>query len=85
MPSPLLVIEQVSKTYNGTPAVRNVSLIVHTAETLALLGPSGCGKTTLLRIIAGLETPETGAVRFLGQDITHIPPHRRGFGLMFQD
>lgn len=81
----LLELEHVSKTYSDTPAVRDVSLRVAQSEVAALLGPSGCGKTTLLRIIAGLETPDTGIVRFDGRDMANVPAHRRGFGLMFQD
>jgi ABC-type Fe3+/spermidine/putrescine transport system ATPase subunit len=52
---------------------------------VCLLGPSGCGKTTLLRIIAGLETPDGGQVLVDGEDVTPVPPHQRGFGLMFQE
>ena len=54
-------------------------------KILALLGPSGCGKTSLLRIIAGLETADGGSIRFNGKDITRLPPHKRGFGMMFQE
>ncbi len=81
----LLEVERVSKTYNGTPAVCDVSLQVAQDEVVALLGPSGCGKTTLLRVIAGLEVPDAGTVRFGGRDMAGVPAHRRGFGLMFQD
>lgn len=52
---------------------------------MCLLGPSGCGKTTLLRLIAGLETPDSGSILFEGRDIMGVPPHQRGFGLMFQE
>lgn len=52
---------------------------------MCLLGPSGCGKTTLLRVIAGLETPDSGAVLFEDREINDVPPHQRGFGLMFQE
>lgn len=68
-----------------TPILRGVSLRVERGETVALLGPSGCGKTTLLRVIAGLHPPASGSVLFDGEDITRLPSHRRGFGLMFQD
>lgn len=65
--------------------LRGTNLRVPTGQTVALLGPSGCGKTTLLRVIAGLERPESGEVLFDGRDVLGLPPHRRGFGLMFQD
>jgi thiamine transport system ATP-binding protein len=54
-------------------------------EIVSLLGPSGCGKSTLLRVIAGLQRPDAGTVRFDGEDLTSVPTHRRRFGLMFQD
>lgn len=65
--------------------LRGISLIVPEGEIACLLGPSGCGKSTLLRIVAGLETPDHGTVHFNGEDVTGQPPHRRRFGLMFQD
>jgi ABC-type Fe3+/spermidine/putrescine transport system ATPase subunit len=81
----ILKILYVSKTFANTPALRDVSFEVAEGEIVCLLGPSGCGKTTLLRIIAGLETPDAGQVLFEGQDLGPVPPHRRDFGLMFQD
>src|SRR3990172_2596803 len=65
--------------------LRGANLRAAAARTVALLGPSGCGKTTLLRVIAGLERPSAGEVLFDGVDVGHLPPHRRGFGLMFQE
>ena len=67
------------------PLLQDLALEVRPGETAALLGPSGSGKSTLLKIVAGLEPPESGRVLFAGQDITHTPPERRGFALMFQD
>jgi iron(III) transport system ATP-binding protein len=58
---------------------------VESGEFFGLLGPSGCGKTTTLRIIAGLESPDAGAVEFAGRDITNLPPEHRGFGMVFQN
>ena len=69
----------------GRDIVAGVSLTLGSDETMALLGPSGCGKTTLLRLVAGLEKPSAGQVLFGGEDVTRVPAHRRGFGLMFQD
>jgi len=73
------------KTFVSIPVLRAVSFAVHKGEIVCLLGPSGCGKTTLLRIIAGLETPDRGHILFEGRDISTVPPHLRNFGLMFQD
>jgi ABC-type Fe3+/spermidine/putrescine transport system ATPase subunit len=81
----LLSIQGVTKKFDNKPALKDVSFDVAGGEIVCLLGPSGCGKTTLLRIIAGLETPDAGQLLFNGQDIGTIPPHRRDFGLMFQD
>jgi len=82
----LLEIDRVSKTFDGaTAAVRDVSLSLGRAEILCLLGPSGCGKTTLLRMVAGLERPDRGTIRFDGADLSGVPAHARDFGMMFQD
>ncbi len=79
-----LSLENLSKGY-PQPAVRNISLDLAHGEILSLLGPSGCGKTSLLRLVAGLETPDRGRVLFDGRDMTGLPPHKRRFGLMFQE
>jgi ABC-type Fe3+/spermidine/putrescine transport system ATPase subunit len=81
----LLEIEHLSKSYPGLPVLHDVSLMAADGEIMCLLGPSGCGKSTLLRIVAGLETPDIGRVIFDGQEMAGVPPHRRRFGLMFQD
>ncbi|MBC8450219.1 MAG: ABC transporter ATP-binding protein [Chloroflexi bacterium] len=80
-----LDVRQISKTFDDTPVLHEVSFTVEEGEVVCLLGPSGCGKTTLLRIIAGLEEPDEGRVLFAGRDLAAVPVHRRGFGLMFQD
>ena len=86
MPASFLEIKSLRKSFApDTSAVNGVSLTVAQGEIICLLGPSGCGKTTLLRMIAGLETPDAGEVIFRGKDVTAVPPHRRGFGMMFQD
>jgi ABC-type Fe3+/spermidine/putrescine transport system ATPase subunit len=81
----LLEVSHVSKSYPGLPVLEEASFGVEAGEIVCLLGPSGCGKTTLLRIIAGLEVPDTGQVIFDGRDLTRTPVHHRGFGFMFQD
>jgi ABC-type Fe3+/spermidine/putrescine transport system ATPase subunit len=80
-----LLIRNISKTYAGRPALEDVSLEVHKGEIVAVLGPSGSGKSTLLMIVAGLESPDQGDVLWEGRTVQRVPPHRRGFGLMFQD
>lgn len=80
----LLELHNLTKSF-GRPAVREVSLSLDHGDVLCLLGPSGCGKTTLLRMIAGLETPDHGRVFFDGADVTDLPPQKRNFGLMFQE
>jgi len=65
-------------------AVEDVTLDIPDGRFVCLLGPSGCGKTTLLRLIAGLETPDAGRVLVAGEDQTHVPAHRRDFGMVFQ-
>jgi iron(III) transport system ATP-binding protein len=82
---PLLSLQNISKSFGTTRAVNDVSLDVSKGEFFGLLGPSGCGKTTTLRMIAGLEQPDTGSIKFDGKDITTLPPERRGFGMVFQN
>src|SRR3954452_10876729 len=80
----LLDIIAASKSFAGSAAVDNVSLAVEPGEFFALLGPSGCGKTTLLRMIAGFETPDGGRIVIDGTDMTAVPPYRRPVNMMFQ-
>src|SRR5213593_2660842 len=82
---PLLSLKKLSKRFDKTQAVADVSLDVERGEFFGLLGPSGCGKTTTLRIIAGLELPDTGSVEFDGREITTLPSEKRGFGMVFQN
>ncbi len=80
----LLMVENLSKRYDA-PAVSDASFALGRGRILCLLGPSGCGKTTLLRMIAGLTPPDSGRVVFDGVDMTRVAPHKRNFGLMFQE
>ncbi|HUP72077.1 MAG TPA: ABC transporter ATP-binding protein [Acidimicrobiales bacterium] len=80
-----LQVEGLSVSYDGAIALDGVDLSVAGREIVSVLGPSGCGKSTLLRAIAGLLTPDSGAVRWNGRDVSDTAPHARGFGLMFQD
>lgn len=79
-----LDIRGVSKAYGRFPALKSVSLQAKEKEFLALLGPSGSGKTTLLRVLAGLERPDAGEVRFDGEDFLALPVRRRKVGMVFQ-
>ncbi|MBR1122636.1 ABC transporter ATP-binding protein [Bradyrhizobium lablabi] len=82
---PLLRIEAVAKKFGNFRAVDHVSLDVRAGEFFALLGPSGCGKTTLLRMLAGFETPDEGRILLGGKDIAHVLPHERPVNMMFQN
>ena len=81
---PLLRFDGVSKRFAGIAAVEDVSLDIFAGEFFALLGPSGCGKTTLLRLLAGFETPDQGRILLDGEDIARVPPYRRPVNMMFQ-
>jgi ABC-type Fe3+/spermidine/putrescine transport system ATPase subunit len=82
---PILRVDDIHKRYGDTRAVDGVSFDVTGGEIAAILGPSGCGKSTVLHLIAGLETPDRGEVSWRGASLAGVPPHRRGFGLMFQE
>ena len=77
-------IRHISKQFGSFQALDDVSLDIASGELIALLGPSGCGKTTLLRIIAGLETPDAGSIHFSGADTTGVHVRERGVGFVFQ-
>ncbi|MCP5411481.1 MAG: ABC transporter ATP-binding protein [Alphaproteobacteria bacterium] len=79
-----LSIRQVSKAFGGPPVVDAVDLEVPQGRFFALLGPSGCGKTTLLRMIAGFETPDSGTIAIDGEVMNAIPPHLRPTNMVFQ-
>jgi putrescine transport system ATP-binding protein len=82
---PLLRIEAVVKKFGGLRAVDRLSLDIWPGEFFALLGPSGCGKTTLLRMLAGFETPDEGRILLEGNDIAQVMPHQRPVNMMFQN
>jgi thiamine transport system ATP-binding protein len=81
----VLRIEDVTVRFDGSAAVEGASLEVGRGEVVAVLGPSGSGKTTVLRVVAGLQTPDSGRVLLDGVDLAGTAPHRRGIGLVFQD
>ena len=80
----LLEITEASKRFGAVAAVDRVSLSIERGEFFALLGPSGCGKTTLLRLIAGFETPDEGRILIDGVEVTAVPPYARPVNMMFQ-
>lgn len=85
----LLEIVNLSKSYNNTPVLRDVSLSVRAGQIMALLGPSGCGKTTTLRLIAGFEWPDSGTIiinrRVVASDTVRVVPEERRVGMVFQE
>lgn len=81
----ILRIEGLCKNYQGRPLLQGITLNLKEGEILCLLGPSGSGKTTLLRLLAGLEEADGGTMIFAGRDLATIPPHKRNFGMMFQE
>ena len=80
---PLLEVARACKRFGAVAVVDDVSLTIERGALFALLGPSGCGKTTLLRIIAGLETPDSGRIVIDGVDVTALPPYARPVNMMF--
>jgi putative spermidine/putrescine transport system ATP-binding protein len=81
----LIEIRNLTKSFGSVLAVDGVDLDIHAGEFLTLLGPSGSGKTTVLRMIAGFETPDSGSVKLNGVDITYLPPYERDVNTVFQD
>jgi putative spermidine/putrescine transport system ATP-binding protein len=79
-----LDLQNVSKLFGTVAAVKGFNLAVEKGAFVSLLGPSGCGKTTTLRMIAGFETPDDGKILLDGEDITVVPPNKRGTGMVFQ-
>ncbi|MBV8594475.1 MAG: ABC transporter ATP-binding protein, partial [Caulobacteraceae bacterium] len=84
MTAPALQLMGLTKRYGGVAVVDEVDLAVAPGGFTCLVGPSGCGKTTLLRLVAGLETADAGAIVIAGRDVSGTPPDRRGAGMVFQ-
>jgi len=87
MPTPLLTLDNISKNFGSLKVTQNISLSLHKGEALGVLGPNGAGKTTLFNLISGDVLPDSGHVRFKGQDITRTLPHKRcraGIGRSYQ-
>lgn len=83
----LLTLDKVAKSFGGIAAVKNVSLTVEAGEILGVMGPNGSGKTTLFNLVSGAVVPDTGEIRFGGERINGLPPHRichRGLARTFQ-
>ena len=81
----LIEIRNLTKSFGAVKAVNGVDLDIHAGEFLTLLGPSGSGKTTVLRMIAGFETPDSGTITLNNADITYLPPYERDVNTVFQD
>jgi len=85
----IVQLQEVSKSFGGTPVIQGLSLEVAPGELLSILGPSGCGKTTTLRLVAGFERPDQGVIRVAGRVVADghafVPPEKRGVGMVFQD
>lgn len=84
MNNKLIDLQHISKSYDGSIVLDDLSLYIRENEFLTLLGPSGCGKTTTLRILGGFESPDQGRVIFGGEDITKLPPNKRQLNTVFQ-
>src|SRR5215217_4653284 len=81
----LVTFDRVTKRFGDFTAVDGLTLEIFEREFFALLGPSGCGKTTLLRMLAGFETPDAGKILLAGKDIARVLPHQRPVNMMFQN
>lgn len=79
-----VVVQNLSKSFNDTKVFSNINFTIEQGEFITLLGPSGCGKSTLLRCIAGLNSVDDGHIMVAGEDITNLPPQKRGIGMVFQ-
>ena len=80
-----LTVSNLNKEFDNKEILKNISFDVKEGEFLSILGPSGCGKTTLIRILIGLETQDSGTIVIEGKDISNLKPHERGMGIVFQN
>lgn len=83
--NPILQIKNIDKHFGPQHVLKSVSCDIEKGQFISILGPSGCGKTTLLRVIMGLERPDSGQILHNGEDITYLKPNKRGFSIVFQD
>jgi putative spermidine/putrescine transport system ATP-binding protein len=79
-----VTVSKLAKSFDTNPVFADIDLAIHRGEMCVLVGPSGCGKTTLLRAVAGLTAPDRGTIAIDGEDVTRMPPQRRGVGMVFQ-
>src|ERR1700743_2042259 len=79
-----LEIANIRKTFDQTTVVHQFDLSIEQGEFISFLCPSGCGKTTILRMVAGFETPSAGTIRIAGKDVTYLRPNQRNVGMVFQ-
>ena len=80
----VIQLQNISKSFDGEKILNNINLYIRDKEFITLLGPSGCGKTTMLRLIAGFETPDEGTILFEGKVINDVPPYQRSVNTVFQ-
>ena len=80
----IIEFRNIVKSFDGQVVLKGINLDIYENEFVTLLGPSGCGKTTLLRILGGFETPDSGRVIFDGVDITNLAPNKRQLNTVFQ-
>ena len=80
----VIQLQNISKSFDGEKILNNINLYIRDKEFITLLGPSGCGKTTMLRLIAGFETPDEGSILFEGKVINDVPPYQRSVNTVFQ-
>ena len=82
---PIIELKHIKKCYTkDVPVIYDFNLTINEGEFVTFLGPSGCGKTTILRMLAGFETPTSGEILFNGKDISELPPNERKFNTVFQ-